>query len=552
MLGAASLYAGNPISVPLRNPIYHFLDRMETLGILDNILDGVKPFDRQHISEILLDLDKKRDQMTVIDQEKLNNYLLDFRYEIDYEQKYAQIDSGQTLYSPFSSWSQLKKDFSRFFAQNQPEEENHVFLWEDSTNSFYFDFLYELTYDHRSDDIDRNKDIMSFDLRGTIGSDFGYRLNVQFATLRGDRKYRNADPYLKKTWRNDREDVTYFDRSGGDIAYRSPFVDFRFAMQPVSWGLGESGVLLLSDNVEQYPYFSISKYWNWGSFTFLHGKLLATKTGETEDGQAIHPDKWIASNRFEFSPGATLAFGLTAMIVYGNRSADWAYLFPLNYFRAVEHTLRDRDNALLAIDAEWRILSGIKLYSTLFIDELRRDKLGTDWYGNKHGLQGGFHWADPVGIPNFAFRFEYVAIKPWVYTHKFNINRFINDSSSLGHWAGPNSEIIYVHLEKEFHRRLISGIKWRQWKHGENYPNENIGGDILLGHNELLGDQEEARETSKFLEGILQTERMVELYMRYELFNDFFLSAAVRNTKYTDPEKNSDLTEIHFGFLLDY
>ena len=40
------LFAGNPISVPLGHPVYHFLDRMETLGILDNLLDGIKPFDR--------------------------------------------------------------------------------------------------------------------------------------------------------------------------------------------------------------------------------------------------------------------------------------------------------------------------------------------------------------------------------------------------------------------------------------------------------------------------------------------------------------------------
>jgi hypothetical protein len=393
---------------------------------------------------------------------------------------------------------------------------------------------------------------MTFTFRGTLYNNFGYMAEVSFANIRGDEEYRNSDPFLKNTWINNREGVTYFDRSGGDIAYRSPYVDFHFAMQPISWGLGESGVLILSDNVEQYPYFSISKYWSWGSFTYMHGKLLADSIGVTEQGQAIHPDKWVVSNRFEFSPFTGMAVGLTGMIVYGNRSADWAYLFPLNFFRATEHNLRDRDNALLAIDLESRIFRGTKIYGTLFIDELRKEKLGTDWFGNKHGFQIGFHLTDPFSIPNIALRFEYLAIMPWVYTHRFDINRYISDLSSLGYWAGPNSEIFYIHLEKEWHRRLITGLKWRQWKHGDNYPNKNIGGDILLGHSRLLDDQEEPVKTSKFLEGILETEKKLEFYTRYEVFNDFYLNFKVINTRYSNPEESTNLTELHFGLRFDY
>ena len=85
------LLAGNPVSVPIYDPIYHYLDRLETLGILDNILDGVKPFDREHIADLLREIDLKREQLTRIDREKLDNYLLDYRYELKSGEKYAQI-----------------------------------------------------------------------------------------------------------------------------------------------------------------------------------------------------------------------------------------------------------------------------------------------------------------------------------------------------------------------------------------------------------------------------------------------------------------------------
>jgi hypothetical protein len=329
-------------------------------------------------------------------------------------------------------------------------------------------------------------------------------------------------------------------------------VDLRFAMQPVTWGVGESGTLILSDNVEQFPYLSISKYWSWGSFTFMHGKLLAEQSGTNEEGQAIHPDKWLVANRFEFSPVKGMAIGLNGLIIYGNRSADWAYLFPINYFRATEHNLRDRDNALLAIDLESRVFSGTKLYGTIFIDELRQDKIGTDWYGNKHGFQLGLHLVDPFTISNISARVEYVAIMPWVYTHKYDVNRYIHDMRSLGYWAGPNSQVIYLHLEKEWHRRFRTGLQWRQWKHGRNYPDENIGGNILLGHNILLGDQEKPRETRKFLEGILETDEQFKFYAQYEVFNDFFLNFSYTYIKYIDADIQSTLNEIHFGFKIDY
>ena len=463
--------------------------------------------------------------------------------------KLRMIKPGTPL---FPGWKRIKKDFTRFFAQNQPEENNYLFLWEDSTNSFYAEFIYDFTYDQRSDDVSRNKDVMTFSFRGTLLNNFGYMAEVTFANIHGDEAYRNSDPILKNSWVNNNEDVTYFDRSGGDIAYRSPYVDFHFAMQPISWGVGESGELILSDNVEQYPYFSISKYWSWGSFTHLHGKLLSDSIGVTDQDQPIHPDKWIVSNRFEFSPLTGMAIGLTGMIIYGNRSVDWAYLFPLNFLRTTEHSLRDRDNALLAIDLESRIFKGTKIYGTFLVDELKQDKLGTDWYGNKHGYQLGIHLTDPFSIPNIALRIEYLALMPWIYTHKYDINRYISDLSSLGYWAGPNSEIFYAHLEKAWHWRLITGLKWRQWNHGDNYPNKNIGGDILLGHNTLIGEQEEPVETSEFLDGLLETEDRIEFYTQYEVLNDFFLNFKVINTKYSNQETNTNLTELHFGLRIDY
>ncbi len=552
LLLAAPVLGGNPVSLPLGHPVYQYLDRMETLGILSNIRDGVKPLDRERIGDLLILINESRDSLTAIDRARLDNYLLDFRYEINPVQKYARVEGTGNWYSPFASFKDLGDDFLRLFAQNQPEEENHVVLWEDSLNSFYFDVLLDLNYYHRSDKVYRWNHSESFRFRGTIMGNLGYLLDISFYTIEGDEGYREEDPLLKNSWRNVRGSKIYFDRSGGDLAYRSPFVDFRFAFQPVTWGTGESGQLIISDNVGQYPYFSINKDWDWGRFVYMHGKLLGLANGDSVDGQPFYPEKWIVINRFEFSPIASMSIGLNGMILYGNRYLEWSYLLPFNYMRATEHNLRDRDNALLAIDLEARILRGVKLYGTFLIDEFRRDKLFTDWYGNKHGFQFGAHITDPFGLANLGFRFEYVAIMPWVYTHKYDVNRYINDGRSLGYWAGPNSEVFYLHLEKDWHQRVKTGIKWQQWKHGENYPDENIGGDILLGHSVLLGDQTEPRETRKFLEGILSTEQRFQFYVDYEVLNDLFLKFSLTGIDLKNQEGDKNLTEFQLGLKFDY
>ncbi len=75
--------AGNPTSVPLTDPVYAFLDRMETAGVVGNLVDGVKPLNRERISKYLLQIDQHRDLLTGIDRNLLDNYLLDYRFEID-------------------------------------------------------------------------------------------------------------------------------------------------------------------------------------------------------------------------------------------------------------------------------------------------------------------------------------------------------------------------------------------------------------------------------------------------------------------------------------
>jgi hypothetical protein len=546
------LWGGSPISVPLDNPVYDFLDRMESLGIVDNLIDGIKPLDRAYIAEILLKLNEKRAQLSRIDRDHLDDFILDFRYDINSKERYHLFHKDRNWYTPFASVHQFTSDLKRFFKQNHPEEENHVLAWEDSLNSFYFDYILQLNHDTHSDDYSRFMESGTYRFRGSINDDFGYWLDVQLLSISGEEAYAVTHPEIKTSWYKIQNGKVYFDRSRGELAYRSPFIDFRFAHQPVIWGVGKTGSTIISDNSEQFPYISLNKRWKWGHFAFLHGKLMAEDTLNTIDGQPIYPDKWISINRLEMAIFKNFALGLSDIIIYGNRSIEWAYMFPIHFFRPIEHNLGDRDNALLAIDMEYRPMNGLKLYSTFLIDELRTGELGSDWWGNKHGFQGGMHIVDPLFFSNLALRFEYVSLMPWVYTHKYDVDRYTNDFRSIGYWSGPNSQIIFGEIEKEWHYRLYTSISYRNFKHGTNFADKNIGGDIMYGHDVLFPGQAEPVSKRKFLEGILKEETLWQATARYELLNDLFLQAILLDRSYKIERDSKHTTEIRLGIYFDY
>ncbi|WP_456406345.1 capsule assembly Wzi family protein [Caldithrix abyssi] len=550
----ANLPAGNPTSVPLSNPVYEFLERMETLGFVKDVFNGIKPFDRAEVAAYLQEIAERRSQLTAIDRRRLDDFLLDFRWEINRAQRNPLVPEGQNWYSILASWNNFKKDFRRFFQQNFPEEENHVFLWERGNDNFYFDYEQGADIQAHTDGMTRSASWQTYKFRGVLNENFGYHFEVSLQGLRGnDSAYVSEHPILKGGWTGLSDDeVRYSDFTGGELAFHSRYFDFRFAQQEITWGYGESGQLILSNNTPPYPYLSVSKNWGWFKFIALHGKLQSFWADTLDDGYKVFPDKWLAAHRLEMSLWHKVTIGLNECFIYGNRYADWAYLLPFNFYRAVQHKLRDRDNATIAIDAEYLVRPGFKVYGTVFLDEFRRSKIGTNWFGNKQAFLFGFWWVDPFRLANLSLRFEYTAIMPWVYTHKYLINAYVSDQRSLGHWAGPNSELYYLHVQKDWHARLRSGLKLQQYKHGDNYPNENIGGDILKGRSVLLGSQTEPRETRKFLEGILTTRQTAQFYATYEIFNDFYLKGAFTIGRLKIEERESAYQEYFVGLALKY
>ncbi len=544
-------FAQYPVSLPLHHPLYPFLDRLESLGAIRNARNDIRPLPRGLVAQLLEEAWQNRERLTALDVQLLQQFRADFRRERTPETPYPQLFPGKHFYSPLLKAAQFKRDWKRLVSRPFPEEENHLFVWETPRNAFYLDFRLKAGYDRRQDGVWRSGFHPGYYARGYVGKTFGYAAFATQYTVQGDKNFRLQTPELRAAFPQDFNTVVFFDRTGAELALSLGGGEIRLAQQFVQWGNGESGQLIISDYAEQFPYLNWVWRWQWGAFYALQGKILPEAT-DSIGRRPVLPDKWIAAHRLEVYPWQWLTIGVTESFIYGNRYLEWSYLLPFNLYFSVEHALQDRDNKTIALDVEIRRWRGMKFYATIFLDELAFQKLFTNWYGNKHALLLGMVLDDPWGVSNTRFRVEYVAIMPWVYTHRFAINRYTNYYRPLGYWAGPNSEVWYFHLQHRWTWRLLGGLKLQQWRHGDNYPNENIGGNILLGHDDLLGAQTTPRTTRKFLEGVRTTTQQVEVYVQYQFLNQWYLVTGSRWQRVRQPEKTEEERTIYLQITIDF
>jgi hypothetical protein len=98
----------------------------------------------------------------------------------------------------------------------------------------------------------------------------------------------------------------------------------------------------------------------------------------------------------------------------------------------------------MALDCSWRIKPGLRLYNTLFWDELAWEKVLTKWWANKFVFQTGFHWVSQTNPYLPELRMEATVSRPWTYTHNDLVNSYTSAGITLGLPQGPNSQSLLL------------------------------------------------------------------------------------------------------------
>ena len=503
--------------VEVTNPIYNFLDRMNSLHIIENYNSFEIPKTRIEISKFLKKINIEKNELNSIDQLTLNDFLIEFEFDLS--------GSVNNSYGIFND-----KDDKPFFNDG----EKYLYYYNDTSKFNTFinlvgsgEYLYS---NNKLSNINSSTSLFTFggEIRGTIFNHFGYFARATNGLQFGDKKLASFKSNLKYNYKynSDHDSSKFFDETIGYFSAEFDYIKFKIGRDRVNIGYGFSKVIM--DNYfPQMDYLSMQINYSIFSFSFIHGKLFGNSSeigSKISGNQRIINDKYIAYHHLEINFSKHLQFGLGETIVYANRNMDLSYLNPFNFYKSAEHANMDRDNSMMFFDFRNNSLKGLSIFFTFLIDDVDFSKLGTDWYGNKFVYDFGFTYEPvPEAIP-LTFGFQYLRIDPYVYAHRFADNNYTSMDFGIGPNIQPNSESYYFDIKFTPYYRLDIDLSYQRINHGANVVDidenviTNYGGDILLGHR--IWDSDDAI----FLDGAQETTNHYIFSVKYEPLNNYLFT----------------------------
>jgi len=502
--------------VPVEDEIYTFLNRMDALGIIENYNSFEIPKTRKEISALILKISKKRNQLDKIDERKLNDFLNEYEFEIS-----STLINSETL---IPNW-----DFNYLLSS----KEKYLYKYQDSTNaSLFVNFVGKLDFlNQRTDNKSRTSFLYRFggEIRGSLFNTIGFFVNTTNGSFTGNKELAQNFSSLKYNYKfhltsgSDLGD-NYFDETKAFLMADFNYAKIKIGNDRKLLGHGFNKVLL-SDNAPRMEYLELNLKYKFVDFSFFHAKLLGPMTQRIDPIQGdirSVVDKYFVYHRLGLNFGKHLKFGTGEMIIYANRNIDFSYLNPFNFYKSTEHANQDRDNSFLFFDFQNNSINGLKLYSTILIDDIDFGKLGTGWYGNKSLMSFGVFSSQLYNYFPVDFEFQYVKIDPYVFTHRISYNNFTNQNYSLGTKIEPNSSTEVFNIYYRPHYRVNIRLGYQYTIHGANKIDmqgniQNFGGDISLGHR--VDDPEEVY----FLKGDKEILRQLSLSTQIQAIKNWYL-----------------------------
>ncbi len=485
---------------------YELIERLEAAGYLSATADGIKPFSRAHMARLALAADSVA-ELTRIDRQRIALLLEEFEPEV----RALRGESRQTA-------GGLRH---RSVAAAQPPVQYNAEEGELSVDLLARQQT-DLFAGRRRDDGERvYRNRLGAVLRGNLLDQVGFRIAFEQSREQGTRGYFLREDLFERQLEAVQLKGTLadFHRGAAYVTFGvGAFFDVQIGKDQVAWGPAPNDNLGLSANAPAFDMIRLRTRLGALELVSLHGSLQSCPQrpdtplcGAAADADAsyivngmsrtLDHDKWIAAHRVEVAVTKTLDLGFQEVVIYGDRGPEPAYLNPLMFYWAAQSYLGDKDNVMMAIDADWRIRPGLRWWVAYAIDDLKKLKIFSNDFANKFSLQSGVLWTDPFSMEDVDLRVDYVRIEPWIYTHKFPINTFRHFDAPLGHTLGPNSDRLRLDLRHRWTRDLSTSLSFARSRHGDNVLLDdgtivNVGGDLHRGWRP--GDR---RDDKEFLDG---------------------------------------------------
>lgn len=492
--------------VPVDHWSYELLERLEAAGHVSATADGIKPVSRRHMNRLLVEAGGAPG-LTRIDRRRIDQ----LQRELSAAPLQYHADQGEVL------------------ADLLARQQSDMLSGRGRTSR---EFVY------------RNR--LGAQLRGSFFGSVGFRVAFEQTREQGSRTYSLREDVFERQLEavQLKGGLADFHQGAAYVTFSlGSRIDVQVGKDHVSWGPAPDDNLGLSANAPAFEMIRLRTRLGMFELVSLHGSLQgcpdrpdAPLCAGSADGNAsyivnnmtrtLDRDRWIAAHRVEAALTPNLDVGFQEVVIYGDRGPEPAYLNPFMFFWAAQSYLGDKDNVMMAIDADWRVRPGLRLWVAYAIDDLKKLKIFSDDFANKFSLQTGALWTDPLGLQDTDVRARYVRIEPWIYTHKFPVNSFRHFDAPLGHSLGPNSDRWRLDVDHRWTPDLSTSVTFSRSRHGDNVLLEdgtivNVGGDLHRGWRP--GDE---RDDKSFLDGRVGTHRLLAAALRARLLPALWLRLA--------------------------
>jgi len=522
------------LPVYVEDDIYDFLERMESREIISGYSGLALPLNRAEIAQFLNQIDQSSAQLNQIEKKIYRQIRSEYYLELRNEK---EQESGTRI--KFINTGSPAQTFKKIWTIDPDQKEQHLLKYESEKGFIWGDMDFNAQNQTRND---LNRQVLGNQvlLRGGLNEKLSGYLQFDSYLKMNAGEFDELLPEEKGRLIN--EDV-FFSNAYAGLTYSNKIFSTGLYQQPLLWGASRENNLTFSNNGPPFPYFRFSTEIGWLKYSLVHGGLVNDST--SHKFRNVDPDirdmpKNVAAQRFEISlfQGHTY-LGINEMVIYSNRTLEWSYVVPFNFYFAAEHYLEDRDNTLLSFDIKSKIFKNTQAYATFFFDELKWSKLVSEWWGNKQAVQLGVRNHSYLGNFPFDLQVEYTAVRPWTYTHKYFNNNYTNDRYGLGFPYGPNSQLFYLEGQISLSYRLKLFLEYNYLQQGQN-TEETIFGSQATDNYELR-DPEYDNSTG-WLMGDILTRNQIEFGARFEYINNCFLYGSLQyRTDATSSENNTYL-----------
>ncbi len=303
------------------DPVYDFLERLDSRNILIDFLDNERPLTRDYIADQLRKIDERRSQLSPRETSLLDHYLILFEHELTAKRHPSLPDDGNTFFA-LSSFQNFRNGLAQMFTYRPDIADYHLIIYQHEDDLLWFD-LDEMIRFERKNGINRWITRNSFRVSLQLGEKFTlygdteiYDQQVKDGFEDPAREYKGGQYEVKE--RGLGYSSAAFEYSSAYIQYSSSFGDLILGVEPLIWGTGSTS-LILSDNVDPFAFLAWKKIIGKSRISYFHGFINPPEEGieSTTTGEKSFTKKYIVGHRWDIRLTDKLDLGVSEMLSDG-------------------------------------------------------------------------------------------------------------------------------------------------------------------------------------------------------------------------------------------